>query len=128
MVKSCSRVGLVPVLLVEFVLKPCSRVELFPVLILVEFVLKPCSRVELVPVLLLVEFVLKSCSRVELVPVLLLVEFVLTCSRGGTSSNPTIRSLKSCTNSGLLIVTLELVPTLLLGVCVKVLYKLQLIE
>ena len=37
-------------------------------LLLVEFVLKPCSRVELVPVLLLVEFVLKSCSRVELVP------------------------------------------------------------
>ena len=29
-------------------------------LLLVEFVLKPCSRVELVPVLLLVEFVLKS--------------------------------------------------------------------
>jgi hypothetical protein len=37
------------------------------VLLLVEFVLKPCSRVELVPVLLLVEFVLKPCSRVELV-------------------------------------------------------------
>jgi hypothetical protein len=48
-------------------------------LLLVEFVLKSCSRVELVPVLLLIEFVLKSCSRVEVVPVLLLIEFVLKC-------------------------------------------------
>ena len=46
-------------------------------LLLVEFVLKSFSRVELVPVLLLVAFMLKSCSRVELVPVLLLAEFVL---------------------------------------------------
>ena len=30
-------------------LKSCSRVELVPGLLLVEFVLKSCSRVELVP-------------------------------------------------------------------------------
>jgi hypothetical protein len=35
------------------------------VLLLVEFVLKPCSRVGLVPWLLLVGFVLKPCSRVH---------------------------------------------------------------
>ena len=35
-------------LLVEFVLKSCSRVELVPVLLLAEFVLKPCKGLLLV--------------------------------------------------------------------------------